>query len=967
MVTALQLNANRRRVAHDLLLATALALGTELLLVSEPNLAVIRDTRWKVDTSGDSAILVLGNMAVESSGKLPGAVWVELKDLKVYSCYFSPNKPDTAFAEWLEDLAETIRPERKSVVVTGDFNAKSTGWGCPQGDERGQLLEEWAASLGLVCLNEGDVPTFERANYGSVLDLTFGSEHLLPRLKSWRVTENETLSDHRCIAFEISSVRSSRTGPTGWKVGLSDVENLKEALLEGLSQLQSVTPDDLSSELANACARSGLRRGNGNPKRKAAYWWTDEIAELRRNCLRARRKLTRERRRTRGAPDEAFHRNLADARSALKAEICKTKQLRWKDLLAELEDNPWGDAYRIVRKKFGQALPALTAEQLSRVVGKLFPSHPPLQREEIVAPEVPLFTGEEVRAASARMKMRKSPGPDGVPPEVVRLAVEVGETQVCQAMNHAILNEDFPPGWKEARLVLLKKEGKPDGEPSSYRPLCLLNVEGKLLEQLLYVRIREELENGSGLSPEQHGFREGKSTADAITRVMAIVDRAAQGTPITRRIPAVILLDVRNAFNSAPWNHILEALRRRHISPYLLRMVQKYLGDRWIVATPDDGKPMRFEMSCGVPQGSVLGPILWNVLYDDILRQKMPEGVTLIGYADDLALVVTAHTEAELMLKADHAVDKVDAWLKEHGLELAPEKTEAVVMAGRRKLEEITFRIGNLLVKPTHTVKYLGVWLDHRRSFQDHVQMAADKATKVARSLTRLMANIGGPSQEKRKLLATVAASVALYAAPVWARALQRRKARDTLTRVQRIMAVRVCSAYRTISNDAVLVIAGIPPVDLTVEERVQLKAGVTQTLARATTVANWQKRWEVSEKGRWTWTLIPEIQPWLDRGHGQVDFYLTQFLSGHGKFREYLYRKKRADTPNCQHCGEMDTANHTVLVCPKWDTHRVKCAQQIGILDEKTIVQKMLDSPENWSAVQEMVRWILQIKMRDE
>ena len=180
-------------------------------------------------------------------------------------------------------------------------------------------------------------------------------------------------------------------------------------------------------------------------------------------------------------------------------------------------------------------------------------------------------------------------------------------------------------------------------------------------------------------------------------------------------------------------------------------------------------------------------------------------------------------------------------------------------------------------------------------------------------------------------------------------------------------MAVRVCSAYRTISNDAVLVIAGIPPVDLTVEERVQLKAGVTQTLARATTVANWQKRWEASEKGRWTWTLIPDIQPWLERGHGQVDFYLTQFLSGHGKFREYLYRKKRADTPNCQHCGEMDTASHTVLVCPKWDTHRVKCAQQIGILDEKTIVQKMLDSPENWSAVQEMVRWILQIKMRDE
>ena len=109
----------------------------------------------------------------------------------------------------------------------------------------------------------------------------------------------------------------------------------------------------------------------------------------------------------------------------------------------------------------------------------------------------------------------------------------------------------FPDIWKRQQLILLPKPGKPPGDPSSYRPICLLDTLGKLLERVINSRLLEYVEGEGGLADTQYGFRKGRSTVDAISRVVAMADKALKRKKTGNRYCAIVTIDVRNAFNSA--------------------------------------------------------------------------------------------------------------------------------------------------------------------------------------------------------------------------------------------------------------------------------------------------------------------------------------------------------------------------------------------------------------------------------
>ncbi|XP_054272570.1 UDP-glycosyltransferase UGT5-like [Macrosteles quadrilineatus] len=165
------------------------------------------------------------------------------------------------------------------------------------------------------------------------------------------------------------------------------------------------------------------------------------------------------------------------------------------------------------------------------------------------------------------------------------------------------------------------------------------------------------------------------------------------------------------------------------------------------------------------------------------------------------------------------------------------------------------------------------------------------------------MANVGGPRSSRRRLLMSSVQFVLLYGAEVWADALNKEAYRMRLARVQRQAALRVASAYRTVSEPAVLVIAGVIPVKLLAVERkaIYRRRGEDEarTEERTRTYQLWQEGWEQETRGLWTRRLIQQVQPWVDRRYGEVDFYLTQFLTGHGFFRSYLFRMGKAVSPD--------------------------------------------------------------------
>ena len=146
------------------------------------------------------------------------------------------------------------------------------------------------------------------------------------------------------------------------------------------------------------------------------------------------------------------------------------------------------------------------------------------------------------------------------------------------------------------------------------------------------------------------------------------------------------------------------------------------------------------------------------------------------------------------------AIEVVGNWLSDHGLSLAAEETEAMVIARTKKRVYATFTVNDEKIKTKDTMKYVGVTIDARMSFKDHLRNTGLKASKVARALAGVMPNIGGPKQPRRLLLAPVVYSVVLYGAPIWANAICSNPSYGAACRrACRITAQRVACAYRTV------------------------------------------------------------------------------------------------------------------------------------------------------------------------
>lgn len=229
------------------------------------------------------------------------------------------------------------------------------------------------------------------------------------------------------------------------------------------------------------------------------------------------------------------------------------------------------------------------------------------------------------------------------------------------------------------------------------------------------------------------------------------------------------IIDVRNAFNTARWDYIVRSLEQKNMSVQLVNVIKSYLSNRTLLY----GKNETRGMWMTVPQGSVLGPTLWNTMYDEICNITMPGETELICFTDDVAIVGEDVDLCELIHKMNIARDQVGSWLHSRGLAMAPGKTETTLLkfGTRNKEYELSYR--RVEIKSSSSVKYLGVVLDTSMSFGTNIRSIASKVERVVTALCRSMPNIGGPGDGKRRTLWYVAQSVMLYGAPVWADAIR--------------------------------------------------------------------------------------------------------------------------------------------------------------------------------------------------
>ena len=356
----------------------------------------------------------------------------------------------------------------------------------------------------------------------------------------------------------------------------------------------------------------------------------------------------------------------------------------------------------------------LLAKHFSQKMTVPQPSRPP--------PSLPVVAGvkltslsttvSEVRAALAALEETKAVGPDEVSPRLLRRCSSVLARPLSRLFEAILRQNRWPRIWKTSHVVPVHKKGS-KSEAANYRPVSLLSVVGKVMESIIARRLTTHLESQHLISDRQFGFRKGRSAADlSLLLTSEWSDDLDQGKPT-----AVIALDIAGAFDRVWHAALVERLRAVGVSGELLTLLRDYLHEREMRVVHNGRQSSPQKIEAGVPQGSVLGPLLWNIYINDLLN-LVP---CARAYADDITLSLSfaPGKERNATTRLNAFLRRLEDWGHRWQVSFAPQKTQLLVVS--RTTSDIRLAFNKTTLTPQSELQILGVTYDNKLTFQAHI------------------------------------------------------------------------------------------------------------------------------------------------------------------------------------------------------------------------------------------------------
>ena len=348
----------------------------------------------------------------------------------------------------------------------------------------------------------------------------------------------------------------------------------------------------------------------------------------------------------------------------------------------------------------------------------------------------------ELSLALRKLSSSRAVGHDGVPLHAIRSCFPVIGPHLLNIVNASIKQCYFPLSWKLATVVPLHKSGDKD-IPNNFRPISLLPVISKLCEKVVCMQLSSYLTTNHLLANSQYAYRAAHSTEDALIDVIEWMSRRIdEGNVVT-----LTSIDLSRAFDSVDHNILIDKLCWYGIDPSWFR---SYLVGRQQVVR---GGSLSLPLSHGVPQGSLIGPILFSIFTND-LPSHLPHG-RLISYADDTQLLDSAHTDdlSTLKKRQENTLIAVQSYLTSNSLKMNPGKTTLLLVGTPQNLKKVPsfhLDVAGHTLTPSPFVKMLGVTVDSTLSWETHISNVVKKCNSILLCLYKIRHHL---TPDVRKLL----------------------------------------------------------------------------------------------------------------------------------------------------------------------------------------------------------------------